>query len=388
MTSPSPKGIVEARAAQAHPMIALPSHDELVEQLFIRDLKQFVMAELEPAQQRIAEKLESAIQPQASNDPVGALRGQMEQVESFGTWLSLKRESQRQLWYAVTDCVERQAAELQALGQIDNPKGSLTIDPDFQAPDYITMGDIHLMPGGNAYDDGTLLQGAVMDRGGAVYMLGRNGGMLNDLRGQTAMAHLLTIAPDIKPARILDMGCGIGTSTVPAALCFPEAEVHGIDVGGSMLRYAHARAEHLGAAVHFSRQSAERTNFPDASFDVVYSCAMLHETSPAAMVNILAESRRLLRPGGVAIHLEVPLLHTFGDLWQELSAELEAQFNNEPNWRGALSVDYAQMMRAAGFSDVRAGYQATAFNARLAAKKFGDTSDGVFRSWFVTSGRV
>ncbi|MDE1150818.1 MAG: class I SAM-dependent methyltransferase [Azospirillaceae bacterium] len=381
-------GIVEARAAQAHPMIALPTHDELVEQLFVRDLKLFVMQNLETAQRDIAGKMVAAMDGRATNSPVDDLRERMQDFGSFKTWLSLKRESQRQLWAAVEDSVERQAGELEALAAVEAPKGSVTLDPDFKAPDYILRGDIHLMPGGNALDDGSVLQGAVMDRGGAVYMLGRNGGMLNDLRGHTAMAHLLTIAPDIQPKRILDMGCGIGTSTVPAAVCFPDAEVHGIDVGKSMLRYAHGRAEHLGAAVHFSEQSAERTNFPDASFDVVYSCVVLHETSEAAAVNILAESRRLLRPGGIAIHLEVPLLHTLGDLWQELSSELEAQFNNEPNWRGALSADYGQLMKAAGFTDIRVGYQSTAFHARTAPKKFTDTSEGVFRSWFVTSGRA
>ncbi|MEE3625367.1 class I SAM-dependent methyltransferase [Nitrospirillum sp. BR 11752] len=381
-------GIAESRAALAHPMIAVPTHDELVEQLFVRDLKLFIGQTLEPAQQKIAAQIVPTIAGSGSNSPVDDLRHRMQSFESFTTWLSLKRESQRQLWAAVEDCVERQADQLEALAAVDAPKGTLTLDPDFVAPDYITRGDIHLMPGGNAHDDGSVLQGAVMDRGGAVYMLGRNGGMLNDLRGHTAMAHLLTVAPDINPGRILDMGCGIGTSTVPAAACFPEAEVHGIDVGASMLRYAHARAEHLGAAVHFSQQSAERTTFPDASFDVVYSCVVLHETSPEAAINILAESRRLLRPGGIAVHLEVPLLHTLGDIWQELSSELEAQFNNEPNWRGALTADYGQLMRAAGFTDIRTGYQATAFNGRTAPRKFGDTSDGVFRSWFVASGRA
>ncbi|WP_044562165.1 class I SAM-dependent methyltransferase [Azospirillum sp. B4] len=381
-------GIAESRAALAHPMIAVPTHDELVEQLFVRDLKLFVGQTLEPAQQKIAAQIVPEVAASGSNSPVDDLRHRMQSFESFTTWLSLKRESQRQLWAAVEDCVERQADQLEALAAVDAPKGTVTLDADFAAPDYITRGDIHLMPGGNAHDDGSVLQGAVMDRGGAVYMLGRNGGMLNDLRGHTAMAHLLTVAPDIRPARILDMGCGIGTSTVPAAVCFPEAEVHGIDVGASMLRYAHARAEHLGAAVHFSQQSAERTSFPDASFDVVYSCVVLHETSPEAAVNILAESRRLLRPGGIAIHLEVPLLHTLGDLWQELSSELEAQFNNEPNWRGALTADYGQLMRAAGFADIRVGYQATAFNGRTAPRKFGEASEGVFRSWFVTSGRA
>lgn len=378
----------ESAAAQTHPLIAVPSHDELVEQLFVRDLKLFVMQKLEPVQREIATEILADSDPRATNSPVADLRERMEPLESFRGWLGIKREAQRQLWSAVSDSVERQADHLEALAAIENPLGSVTVDPAFTVPAYVADGDIHLMPGGNGFDDGSVLQGAVMDRGGAVYMLGRNGGMLNDLRGQTAMAHLLTIAPDLKPERILDMGCGIGTSTVPAAKAFPEAEVHGIDVGASILRYAHARAEHLGGAVHFSQQSAERTNFPDGHFDVVYSCVVLHETSPEAMANILAESKRLLRPGGIAIHLEVPLIHNFGDVWQELSSELEAQFNNEPNWRGALSADYGQLMHAAGFTDVKVGYQSTAFDARTAPKAFKETSDGVFRSWFVTSGRA
>lgn len=378
----------ESAAAQSHPMLAAPSHDELAEQMFVRDLKLYVMQAIEPVQREIADTLLAASDSRATNNPVADLRDRMEPLESFRSWLGLKRESQRQLWAAVGDSVQRQADRLEELARIAKPRGSVTVDPDFFVPTYVAQADIHLMPGGNGFDDGSLLQGAVMDRGGAVYMLGRNGGMLNDLRGHTAMAHLLTIAPDIKPGRILDMGCGIGASTVPAATTFPEAEVHAIDVGASILRYAHARAEHLGAAVHFRQASAERTPYPDAHFDVVYSCVLLHETSPEAMAEILAESRRLLRPGGIAIHLEVPLIHEFGDVWQELSSELEARFNNEPNWRGALSADYAQLMTANGFTDVRVGYQTTATDARTGPKLFEGESDGVFRSWFVASGRT
>lgn len=381
-------GMTETRGQLTHPLIAVPTHDELTEQLFVRDLKMFVHQTFEPVQRQMAETIEAAIDPRSSNDPVGVLRGRMEGRESFGIWLAMKREAQRQLWSAVADSVERQAESLEALADLPNARGSVRTDPDFAPPAYIGRGDIHLMPGGNALDDGSLLQGAVMDRGGAVYMLGRNGGMLNDLRGQTAMAHVLTLYSELKPTRILDMGCGVGTSSVPAVLAFPEAEVHAIDVGASILRYAHARAEHLGAAVHFSQQSAEATDFADASFDLVYSCVILHETSPEAVRNILAESRRLLRPGGVAVHLEVPLIHTTGSLWQQLADELEAQYNNEPNWRGALSADYGALMRAAGFSEVTTGYQATAFSARGGPHRFGPESEGVFRSWFVASGRA
>ncbi|MFY7837014.1 MAG: class I SAM-dependent methyltransferase [Novosphingobium sp.] len=375
----------EDRAGLAHPLIAVPSHDELAEQLFVRDLKLYVMQQIEPVQGQIAAQ-EAKVLEGAETNSTAALRERMATHESFGSWLALKRESQRQLWHGVARSVERQADDLEALARIEHPKGSVRTDPAFIEPAYIARGDIHLMPGGNAHDDGSLLQGAVMDRGGAVYMLGRNGGMLNDLRGQTAMAHVLTRFPDFKPARILDMGCGIGTSTVPAAMCFPEAEVHGIDVGASMLRYAHARAEHLGAAVHFSQQSAEKTDFADASFDLVFSCVVFHETSQAATMAIVEESRRLLRPGGLAVHLEVPLLHDNSDPWVELSGELEAQFNNEPNWRGALTADYRALFEAAGFTDVEIGYQATSPAARGGPFRFGPESEGVFRSWFVASG--
>ncbi|MFT4054868.1 MAG: class I SAM-dependent methyltransferase [Novosphingobium sp.] len=374
----------ERRAQLDHPLIAVPSHDELAEQLFVRDLKLYVMSQIEPVQARIAAAEQKAYA--GANNTAAALRERMGQHESFSTWLSLKRESQRQLWSSVAASVERQAGDLEDLAAIETPLGSVRTDPDFAVPDYIRRGDIHLMPGGNAHDDGSILQGAMMDRGGAVYMLGRNGGMLNDLRGQTAMAHVLTRFPDLNPARILDMGCGIGTSTVPAATCFPDAEVHGIDVGASMLRYAHARAEHLGAGVHFSQQSAEKTDFEDGSFDLVFSCVMFHETSQAATMAIIAESRRLLRPGGVAVHLEVPLLHDNSDAWVELSGELEAQYNNEPNWRGALSADYRSLFEAAGFSSVETGYQATSPAARSGPFRYGPESEGVFRSWFVASG--
>jgi ubiquinone/menaquinone biosynthesis C-methylase UbiE len=381
-------GMNENRAQFSHPLIAVPSHDELTEQLFVRDLKIFVGQTLEPVQRKIADVVAAGINPRASNNAVGDLREAMESRESFGSWLAMKRESQRQLWAAVADSVERQADALEILAAQPEPKGSVRTSTEFAVPEYISRADIHLMPGGNALDDGSLLQGAVMDRGGAVYMLGRNGGMLNDLRGHTAMAHVLTLYPDLQPARILDMGCGVGTSSVPAAQAFPEAEVHAIDVGASILRYAHARAEHLGAAVHFSQQSAEATDFADGSFDLVYSCVLLHETSGDAARAILVESKRLLRPGGVAVHLEVPLIHTTDGLWQELADELEAQYNNEPNWRGALSADYDELLRDAGFTDVSVGYQATAFNGRGGPHRFGLESEGVFRSWFVASGRA
>lgn len=382
-------GMSEARGAATHAMLPQANHDELVEQLFVRDLKIFVGTALEAPEREAAATVAAALGGPGSNHGAGQLRERMLERESFRAWLGLRRQSQRHLWDAVSASVSRQADALAAqAATLPSAGGSLTLDPDFEAPAYLTDADVHLMPGGYARDDGSLGQGALMDRGGAVFMLGRNGGFLNDVRGHTAMSHVLTCYPDLAPRRILELGCGVGTSAVPAAQAFPEAEVHGLDVGASMLRYAHARAESLGAPIHFHQGSAEHAPFPDGHFDLVYSCVTLHETSQAAVGAILAESRRLLRPGGVALHLEVPLMTPEGDLWEELTAELEAEYNNEPYWKGALSADYGALMRAAGFDEVKIGYQRASTDPRGVKGAFMPESEGVFRSWFIASGRA
>jgi 2-polyprenyl-3-methyl-5-hydroxy-6-metoxy-1,4-benzoquinol methylase len=381
-------------ASGGHAMLPELSHDELAEQMFVRDLKMFLGGELEGVHKRTAHAIRDAAAAKGQNDTYPAVREALFDKSGFQTWVALRREAQNHMWQSVGRTTDRQRAALDAKALIQNPKGSVTTDPDFVAPAYVGEEDVHLMPGGytGTRGDEGVMQGALIDLGGAVFMRGMNGGLLNDRRGHTAIAHVLSCYPDLQPKRILDMGCGIGASTVPAAWAFPEAEVHGIDVGASMLRYAHARAEHLGAAVHFSQQNAEHTNFPDGHFDLVYSCVALHETSQEAVIKILAESHRLLRPGGVAVHLEVPLLYGEDDLWPAMLAELESDYNNEPNWQGALTADYTALMRDAGFENPMVGYQDAAADARKDARPdgstFSNTSKGPYFSWLVASGRA
>jgi SAM-dependent methyltransferase len=278
---------------------------------------------------------------------------------------------------------------LKALG--NQARGSVTLDPDLDGPDYVVRADVHRMPGGymGTGGDEDMQAGALYDLGGAIYQLGignKAGGLLNDSRGRTVVAHLRTRFPDLAPSRILDMGCGVGHNTVPLAAAFPDARVTGIDVGAPLLRYAHLRAEGLGHAVHFMQDNAEHTKFEDGSFDLVVSQIMLHETSSAASARIIAESRRLLRPGGVAIHLEVPLRAEEGDDFDQVMWLWEQHYNAEPNIAGVMDDDLAGMAGAAGFSDVMLGYQAippngqehSAFTPRKTSKGFG--------FWLVFSG--
>lgn len=368
-----------------HVMLPQANHDETIEQLFVRDFKVWMTEQVEPSMRKAAEALDPG---PASNSRVETVYTRLQEDDAFRAWASLRRTSQEMLWDAVEASVERQADVLEAKAAEAPELGSLTLaDGDFALPHYLAEADVHLMPGGYGGGDG-VVQGALMDRGGAVYMLGRNGGFMNDGRGKTLVSHLRTLYPDFAPKRILELGCGVGSSIVPVAKAFPDAEVHGIDVGASMLRYALARARHLGVAVEFAQDNAEHTRFPDGSFDLVFSCVLLHETSGEAIGRILAESRRLLAPGGVAVHLEVPNRYEQMDLWAKIRGEIEIDFNNEPAWKDAISVDYDVLMRQAGFSDVRLGYQDACFAPEPGPGEYTPTSKGVFRSWFVASGRA
>ena len=76
---------------------------------------------------------------------------------------------------------------------------------------------------------------------------------------------------------------------------------------------------------------------------------MLHETSTSALGRILAESYRLLSPGGMAVHVDQPRFDG-ADAWGTFLQENETYYNNEPFWRKFRSVDLAAAAVSAGFA--------------------------------------
>lgn len=366
-----------------HAMLPEANHDEMAEQLFLRDLKGYIASEIEPFEMSVADSFDPG---EGHNSRIKATYKKLCELSGFSGYLGLRRAAQEHMWDVISASISRQEGALNDRARQSQLLGSLTLDDTLQTPSYLADRDVHLMPGGYADDPGGVAQGALMDRGGAVYMLGRNGGFLNDRRGWTLASHLLSRWPDLRPERLVELGCGIGASSVPLALRFPTAEVHALDVGASVLRYAQARASHMGAAIHFIQGDAEHAPFPDESFDCVYSCVVLHETSPEAIERIMAESMRLLRPGGVVAHLEVPQRYEAMSLWTKVRGEIESDYNNEPNWKAAISADYKTILRVAGFEEVESGYQDAVGNAERGNSGFSSENKGVFRSWFVVSG--
>ena len=177
-------------------------------------------------------------------------------------------------------------------------------------------------------------------------------GPFNSDIGDSAIKWIRRSFPALHPRRILDLGCTVGHSTLPYVDAFPDAVVHGIDVAAPMLRYAHARAESLGKAVHFSQQNAEATCFPDEHFELIVSHILVHETSHAAIRRIMRECYRLLVPGGVVVHVETPPYRALPP-YDAFMLDWDTRNNNEPYWSASHEIDPGEISAATGFDRSR-----------------------------------
>lgn len=327
-----------------HAALRKGAHDDRARQDFAFTLRNLVTSDWMPSTRVVFDKRASPAYARehgaAPADP-RQIREAMDTDGWYRFYLSARRTSQELIWESVIPPASEAHGESAA-----------ELDPSVTPPRYASAIDIHCMPGGYAADrgDSDMAAGAVYDRGVYLYMSGLMGPR-NDAVGQLTVAYLKAHYPDFAPARILDLGCAVGHATLPYADAWPEAEVTGIDTGAALLRYADARAKSWGKRVNFAQRNAEATGFPDASFDLVTSHILLHETSTRALGAILAESRRLLAPGGMAVHVDQPRFDA-ADAWGTFLQENETFYNNEPFWRRYRSIDLEAAARDAGFGDV------------------------------------
>lgn len=338
----------------AHPMLPTASHDEASRQEFAKSMKQFVQQGLLPGlqavfSQRAAKGFEQA-HGRAPKDR-REIRQVMEPDLYFQHYAALNRIAQEMMWNSVIDSVERQLPALNERSKQWSARANaeLRIDPDFVPPRYVTALDIHCMPGGYASEisPGDISVAALYDRGAYLYGMGF-AGPLNDDMGRSVCNYVQRNLPGFKPRRILDMGCTVGHSTLPYKTLFPDAEVWGIDVGGPVVRYAHARAAALGVDVNFAQMNAEATDFEDGYFDLIVSHIMLHETSGKAMPRIARECHRLLAPGGYVIHADLPPFDLMSPFTQFI-LDNETWYNNEPFWGAMRELDQIKLAVDAGF---------------------------------------
>lgn len=365
-----------------HELLPAPTHDERARQDFVLQLKRLVATEARPAARRAWEtRVRPRLVAALGHEPgsVAEIGDAMRQEPAYQRFSALNRSAQELMWEAVAEPIlrerERLGARFRELADSPTRRGSLTLDPALLAPESLRRTHVHLQPGGYTLDLGPddILAGALYEAGGALFSRGQGVGT-RESKAEVVGRFLAERHPGLAPRRILDLGCGIGSSTTPYAFAFPEAEVHGVDVGAGLLRYAHARAEAIGAPVHFRQADAARTPFPDASFDLVISHNAMHEMSTDTVAGMFRETHRVLRPGGVCVHQDVPFKLDAFDAYQQFDYSWDQWHNNEPHWLEYARSDARQLLEEAGFA------AAGAWDGRLAQL------DGSF-AWYVVTAR-
>ena len=123
----------------------------------------------------------------------------------------------------------------------------------------------------------------------------------------TELAGCVTSLPVAAGGRVLDLACGDGFfSASLSERVGPRGEVVAADLSPAFLRLAENTCRRA-TNVRYVEANAYRLPFPDRSFDLVW-CAqsLISLTRPEA---VLAEMRRVTRPGGFVAILETDELH-------------------------------------------------------------------------------
>jgi SAM-dependent methyltransferase len=122
------------------------------------------------------------------------------------------------------------------------------------------------------------------------------------MREETFKRHLVAQARVTAGMRVLDLGCGTGTLTLMIKQRYPGALVTGIDPDQDVIATTSTKAKGAGARLPVSRGVGTSLPYANGTFDRVLSSLVFHHLTLAQKRAALAESYRVLRPGG-EIHI-------------------------------------------------------------------------------------
>jgi len=266
----------------------------------------------------------------------------------FKFYSSIRYNAQEMVWRSVIPSVERSMANIEReIRKLSGKSGgSLQLDPSVQVPENVAGLEVHLMPGGYAPSNSPLA-GAIYDNGLTVFSAGFMGRELDDI-GLSMSNYVKQRFPEFHPRRILDCGTTVGHNAAAWARTFPDAQIHAIDVSAAMLTYAHGRAESCGLPVHFKQMDATALAYPDESFDIVFSSMFLHELSLDDIRAFFAEAKRVLRPGGLLLCMELPPNREL-EPYERFYLDWDSYYNCEPFYRTFRDQDPEDLLVAGGF---------------------------------------
>ncbi len=109
--------------------------------------------------------------------------------------------------------------------------------------------------------------------------------------------------------RVLDIGCGVGWSSVSIAQAYPNATVDGVDLDPGSIAAAHQVAEAEGVTDRVTFEVRDVATLSGADYDVATMFEMLHDL--ARPVEVLRVARDALAPGGVVMVADEPVADAY-----------------------------------------------------------------------------
>lgn len=163
--------------------------------------------------------------------------------------------------------------------------------------------------------------------------------------GRASTEALLNAAGIHSPSRVLDVGCGVGTTAIEIARRF-GAKVTAVDIAPLMLERAQANVQAAGVTDRVTVATGDILDlaYPDAAFDVVIAEAvtMFVDRQQAA-----AELARVCAPGGRVLATEF--------LWREPpTAQAREVFLGQvcPGLQFETLEDWTRIYTGAGLTDL------------------------------------
>ena len=370
-----------------HALLPAAQHDERARFDVVAHLNAHVA-------QRLAPKVREAYESRALNawrmrhghEPADRhqVAEAMKQDPAYRAFSLVRRNTMEIRQHAGRMLVAREAERLSGAARAANEgAATLRLDPNLDLPRYVTAVDTHLMQGGYTAERTALdVSNAANYDAGMYATIGGRGGPWNDAAGRALVAWLKQQHPQFAPRCIVDLGCGLGHNTLPLREAFPQAEIVAVDVAAPMLRYGHARARARGFDdVQFLQADATATPLADNSADLVFTTMVLHETSRQALPRICTEAHRLLRAGGLTVHLEQPPYRGI-DPFEQFMRDWDGRFNNEPFWSALHETDLPALLVKCGFG---AGHVFESRCSALPPQQSGTQQEDFGRapSWYV-----